>query len=475
MQQGLEGKTLCNRYFLRKKVGGGGMAETYLAWDQFRTAAIAVKILRRDLANSPRFFQLFANEAELLRKLEHPHIVRLYEFDKEGDIVFIVMDFIEGTDLRQMILNRKGPLSLADVSRMLMSVTSALNYAHQNKVYHCDIKPHNILIDKDHRYYLSDFGVARFAGERMGGGTPPYMAPELFFHGDVDARTDIYSLGMTLYEMLSGGKLPFRGDSPLSQGTTPRDRIGWEHMYLRPPPLRGYNMQVPPAVEDVIFTALSKDPASRYENTLKFREAFEHARSVSKGTEGYPESAVSTFMGGAPIKVKSPSPNTIPRPANLPDSAKKAASEKKFPDQKPSTRKKKEVQAPAQPSLQGPVRVSPISPGVEVQAGKPTPQVKGPYLLGRSGEWAGQIIQISRQGLTLGRNVDCQLHFMEPSVSRQHASIVRKWRGIYIQDDDSSIGTFINNTRIAAGEMVLLKPGDIIQIGYLQILEYQEG
>src|SRR3990172_6063898 len=113
----LVGQTLKKRYFLRASVGSGGMAEVYTAWDNKRSATMAVKVLRRDLALNPSFFQMFAKEAEFLRKLNHPSIVRIYEFDREGDIVFIVMDWVEGKNLRQTLEGHKGPLALAEVSR----------------------------------------------------------------------------------------------------------------------------------------------------------------------------------------------------------------------------------------------------------------------------------------------------------------------------------------------------------------------
>jgi len=273
----LVGTTLGDRYFLRELMGSGGMADVYLTWDNMRAAKMALKILRRDLANDTRFFQMFAKEAEILRKLEHPNIVRLYEFDKEGDIAFIVMDWIEGSNIRQALNDRKKPLSLEEVSAVLEPVCSALNYAHQNNVFHCDIKPANILLHVDGRVLLTDFGVARLASDRIGGGTPPYMAPELFSRGTVNAKTDIYSLGVTLYEIFSGGQVPFRGDSPSSQGSTTRDRIAWELSNLPLPPLHQHNPDLPDEVEKVVSTALSKNPAQRYSSAMALRQAYEQA------------------------------------------------------------------------------------------------------------------------------------------------------------------------------------------------------
>jgi eukaryotic-like serine/threonine-protein kinase len=234
----LAGTTLHERYFLREKVGAGGMADVYLAWDNMRSTRMAVKVLRRDLAQDPRFYQMFAKEAELLRQLEHPNIVRLYEFGSQDEIAFIIMDWVEGSNLHQTITERKAPLGLDEVAWVLDGICPALGFAHQNNVFHCDIKPANIMLHVDGRVLLTDFGVARLAQDQALGGTPTYMAPEQFAEdNEVSVRTDIYSLGITLYEMLSGGKLPFRGETASSQGSTVRDRIAWEHRNLPPPPL----------------------------------------------------------------------------------------------------------------------------------------------------------------------------------------------------------------------------------------------
>ena len=168
--------------FLREQIGSGGMADVYQAWDNLRATRMAIKVLRRDLAQSARFNRMFEQEAELLRKLEHPNIVRLYEFDKEGDVVFIVMDWVEGTNLRQAINDRKKPFSLEEVSQILQPVCAALNYAHQNMVFHCDVKPGNIMVDAGGTVYLTDFGIAQYLSSSDRGalhaGTPAYMAPE---------------------------------------------------------------------------------------------------------------------------------------------------------------------------------------------------------------------------------------------------------------------------------------------------------
>jgi serine/threonine-protein kinase len=415
----LLGATLLDRYFLRQHVGSGGTADVYLAWDNLRSAKMGVKVLRRDLANNSRFFQMFAREAELLRKLEHPSIVRLYEFERDGENVFIVMDWIDGTNLRQAIVNHKKPFTMEEVLQIIQPVCSALNYAHQNQVFHCDIKPANILLHLDGRVLLSDFGVARLAYDQTGGGTPPYMAPEQFRAESVSAQTDVYALGITLYEMLSGGLVPFRGESPSSQGATTRERIGWEHLNLPLPALRTVNPKLPESVEPVIATALNKDPKQRYSTTMALVEAFERA------LEGkLPDAAFKTVLQPPP---KPPTPRAKPTP-----------------------------------STTQPVKVPRAT------------HTAGPHLLGRSGDYARQTIPITRQGLSIGRSSSNQLRLREASVSRTHATIIWTKRGIHIRDENSSLGVLLNGQRISAGVSVRLHTGDVIQVGYYQVLEFRE-
>lgn len=413
----LVGTTLRNRYFLRQMVGAGGVADVYLAWDKLRSAKMAIKVLRHNPEKHSSLFQMFAREAEVLRKLEHPFIVRLYEFDREGKNAFLVMDWVDGTNLRETIANRGGPLSLGEVSQILEAVCSALNYAHQNRVFHCDIKPANILQHVDGRVLLSDFGVARLVADKHGGGTPPYMAPEQFLGQEVDARTDIYALGITMYEALSGGNVPFRGESPSSQGSTIRERIEWEHCNLLLPPLRDFNPKLPEAVINVIEKALSKDPSQRYPTTLALKEAIEQARAY------------------APTQDKRSSPTLHPTIPKIPQPAPKPL------PQKP-------------------------------RALKPHIRIKGPYLLGQSGEWRGQAIQISKQELTVGRSRGSQLRLRERSISRAHATILRTRRGVYIRDEKSLLGTYVNGQRINGP--IRLKHGDVIQIGYDQVFQFRE-
>lgn len=451
----LSGRTLLNRYFLRELVGSGGMADVYLAWDQLRNAKMAVKVLRRDLGSNTLFFDRFANEAEILRKLEHPNIVRLFEFEREDEIAFIVMQWVEGSNLRQILNKTHRILSLEDCSRILGSVCSALHYAHENKIFHCDIKPANIMLDikgKTFDTLLTDFGVAQLADNFVGGGTPTYMAPEQFTGGEIDARTDVYALGVSLYEILSGGNTPYKGLAPHSEGSTTKERIAWEHLYSPPPSLTSVNPNCSVAMERVVLTAMQKNPQSRFPSAMSFLNAFEQARSTML-SETMPanydiRSLISQF-----------SQQTI--------SATSTILDKFFRNE-------------ALEQRQIPVEHNEISKANDSTNWKGPQTTTGLNVLGRnhfiycrSGLYAGQRLPIHMGETAIGRGKPVQLKLNEATVSRRHATIIRTTRGVYIRDDGSTMGTFVNGTRIS--RTTQLKAGDIIQIGSQQIFEYTKG
>ena len=429
----LKDTVLKKQYFLRELAGSGGMADVYLAWDKLRSAKMAVKVLRRDLAENENFYQAFEKEARLLEQLQHPYIVRLYEFDREGDIVFIVMAWVDGIDLRKRIVNAGQPLSLAETSQILSPICSALSFAHQKGAFHCDIKPSNILLHENGRdVFLADFGVARVAHEQAGGGTLPYMAPEQFSHERVSAQTDIYALGIMLYEMLSGGILPYRGETS-SPGTTAKERFAWEHHFMPLPPLTQFNPALSQSVLAVIQRALAKLPAERFRTTLEFFNAFEKARgNLQTGTVEHKT-----------IYEPPPTP-----PVRLPSQPLSAPPVRQTPP--PLTR----------PKSQGPTRsVNTFKGGV-------------PHLFVRSGELSGQFLPIpAHSGLTIGRGAVCQVRLQEKSVSRVHATVFLTKRGAYVRDEGSSLGTLLNNQRIPPNAPMPVQHGDIIQTGYYQVFE----
>jgi serine/threonine protein kinase len=422
----LVGTTLKDQYFLTRIVGSGGSADVYLAWDRKRSTHMAVKIMRQDLSNDERLIKMFEKEAALLNKLQHPNIVRLYEFDKQGQIIFFVMDWVKGSDLKKSILEKQGPFPLNEVDRILAPISIALEYAHKEKIFHCDVKPANILLDEDGKVLLSDFGVARHVFEqKQGGGTPPYMAPEQFTGGNIDARTDVYGLGVILYEMLSGGKVPFRGESPQSPGKTTREKIEWEHLNLPLAPLSQHNPALPLDVEAVVTKALNKDPTFRYPSVVALKEAFENACRTGKQPD-------------QPAKQTDHSRDTIMKPGPPP--------------------------VPNQPTSDMRQHIRDLT----------AEKIHGPHLFGRTGEYAGRFILLSEATTTLGRGKTSLVHLQDPHVSRSHATFFKTRHGMYVRDENSSLGTFVNGRRILPAQSVLLRHGDIIRVGFSEELEYKE-
>ena len=233
------GDRLRDRYEMEEFLGRGGMSDVYLAFDTRRQVRVAVKVLREDLAEDVEFVRRFRREAEALAQLDHPNIVRFYSFERQGTTAFIVMDYVSGATLRRRLAEVEGPLSVEEATAILRPVVAALQYAHNEGYVHRDIKPGNIMLRDDGTVLLSDFGIAR-ATESITMttgpiGTPAYMSPEQILGQSVDQRTDVYSLGVVLYEMLAGRR-PFTGETGI--GVTTIERVRHEHLHAEPVDLR---------------------------------------------------------------------------------------------------------------------------------------------------------------------------------------------------------------------------------------------
>lgn len=283
------GQILSERYRVEQFVGSGGMAEVYKVWDTRRAAHLALKLLSADLAEDLVFLRRFQKEAEALRRLDHPNIIHFYELVEAERRSFLLMDFVDGKTLRSEVYERRSPFPFNRILEILRPVSSALYYAHVQGVAHCDVKPANIMIEKTGRILLGDFGISRLVEAATttsafaSAGTPAYMAPEQVQGLRPSAATDIYALGIVLFELLSGGQPPFTGENAPVEGNT-KTRVLWEQVHQPPPPLRPLNPQVSPAVEQVVFRCLEKDPARRYATTLELLQALEAAFGLSAET-----------------------------------------------------------------------------------------------------------------------------------------------------------------------------------------------
>ena len=274
----LKDTVLKKQYFLRELAGSGGMAVVYKAWDQSRMATLAIKVLNPSLAGDHAFLDHFREEARALARLQHPNIVRFYSLERDGDTAFIVMDYIEGVTLREEMRAGGGQLPPQRILEIMRGICAALNYAHELGYIHCDIKPANILINKNGTALVADFGIARLVGGASAaaarGGTPGYMSPEQI-RGETPTRaSDIYALGVLLYELLSGGKRPFSGQAAQIAGNT-AERIRWEQTHLSPPSPRQYNPSISPDLEAIILQCLEMEPSRRFSSAQALLVALE--------------------------------------------------------------------------------------------------------------------------------------------------------------------------------------------------------
>ncbi len=215
MASNLIGQTILNKYRVDEFIDSGGMGAVYKVWDQVRNVFLAMKVLHDDYVDDPVILKSFKREANALKKLAHPNIVPFYGVEIVNEFAFLLAQFIDGPSLKTILRERGQPLSIIESLTFLKTVSAALGYAHRNGVVHCDVKPGNVMVDQGGGIFLTDFGIARHAESTrtsFGGtvGTYAYMAPEQFREEIVTKHTDVYGLGIMLFEMLTGQR-PFTG------------------------------------------------------------------------------------------------------------------------------------------------------------------------------------------------------------------------------------------------------------------------
>ncbi|MGD0273037.1 MAG: Stk1 family PASTA domain-containing Ser/Thr kinase [Gaiellaceae bacterium] len=289
----LIGALFDGRYKVLKKLGSGGMATVYLAEDQELGRRVAIKILNAKHASDEQFVERFRREASSAAGLSHPNIVQIYDRGKAEGTYYIAMEVSEGRTLKELIIDR-GPSPIPVAVNYGRQILAALRFAHRNGVVHRDIKPHNVLVDDEGRVKVTDFGIARAGASEMTEvgsiiGTAQYLSPEQARGAPVDARSDLYSVGVVLYELLTG-EAPYNGETPVE--------IAMKHLSAIPEPPSVKRPEVPPELDAVVLRALAKNPDDRYQSV---EEMDADLNAISKGMEisETTTDAATTVLAGA--------------------------------------------------------------------------------------------------------------------------------------------------------------------------------
>jgi serine/threonine-protein kinase len=296
------------RYRILRRLGSGGMADVYCAEDTHLGREVALKVLHRRFAQDQEFVERFRREAKSAAGLQHPNVVGVYDRGEHEGTYYIAMEHLPGRTLKE-IVEQEAPLPQEQVISLGVQILRAAGFAHRHGVIHRDFKPHNVIVDDAGQAKVTDFGIARAGASEMTEtgsimGTAQYLSPEQAQGHAVTAASDLYSIGVMLYEMLAG-RLPFEGDSAVS--------VALKHLSEQPPPLSQFRPDVNPALESVVMAALAKDPARRWQSAEEFAAALEAARvQIESGVDGVGQDTA--IFTPVPALVESPSDSFPPQP-----------------------------------------------------------------------------------------------------------------------------------------------------------------
>jgi len=303
-------------YQIVAPLGEGGMAVVYKAYQPSMERYVALKVLPRQMAETAEFIERFKREAHLLAQLQHPHILPVFDYGQSEGYAYIVMPFVQSGTLADLLKTRR--MSLPEICRTMTQIGEALGYAHAHGMIHRDVKPSNVLIDESGNCLLTDFGLARMtegtahltsSGAVMG--TPAYMSPEQGMGAKLDGRSDIYSLGIILYEMVTG-QVPYSAETPIA--------VVFKHIQNPLPSARKLVSDLPQDLEMVLLKSLAKDPADRYQSAEDFVRAIQMAIPAHTPAENPTSAALPTTKVAAPVRKPQPasSPTTPVPPVRRP-------------------------------------------------------------------------------------------------------------------------------------------------------------
>ena len=465
-------------YQLLEKIGTGGMGSVYRAWDEQTGQIVAVKILTREYGLDPQAVERFKREAMIMSRLRHQNIVKCYGTGDDNGRLYIAMEYVDGIDLGR-ILKTIGRLELAPALTVARALAEALRYVHDQGLVRNDIKPGNIMLNKNGNIYLMDFGIAKqasiegesqaitFAGTIVG--TPFYMSPEQFQGLPVDARSDIYSFGIVFYEMLTG-QLPFKGDS------LPQTMVA----NLNQSPLSPSQLvtELPTDIDEIVLRCLEKDPSNRFHNLnellaqlnelAKDLPSVDVGRLVADALENRRKEAIHlrTDTGqfptpGSDIKIKPPSSYTQTR-----KDEEAVSSETIEPPPQPAYTGEAPIPPPTPPPPGWSDHSSDETPelGRDTSSSVETKLPRAAWLVVSSDFSAPSkyLLPVHKKA-RIGRGPDNDIVLIESYASRFHADVECRDGGYYLRDLNTSNGTLVNGERI--NEPVMLKDNDEIRIG----------
>ena len=299
---------LSNRYRIEKQLGSGGMAIVYHASDLLLERQVAIKVLRETYSSDPAFRERFRQEAKAAANLIHPSIVTVYDFGYDAERLYIVMEYVPGLDFKSL-LKRTKIMSVEAALPLIIQACAGLGFAHRAGLVHCDVKPQNMLVTPDQRLKVADFGIARaFASispdekANIVWGSPQYYSPEQSAGQPPSPASDVYSLGVIMYEMFTG-RLPFLGNKA--------EELARQHQNDAPPPLRQINPNLPEALEEIILKVLSKEPAARYRSADQLGRVLMGFKATAADDQDRPSAAPTAWLPTRQIK---PAPQAAPAP-----------------------------------------------------------------------------------------------------------------------------------------------------------------